>query len=333
VPNDLTPVREYARQKGRLFRLWVEAEGIGSASKLRKKHPDWVLTRNGKPIAGGRQIDASNPDVTAWTESEIACIIKKYDLELFRIDYNATAEEGGNHFGDGFVENTLWRHVDALYAMFDRLHKQFPNVIIQNCAEGGGRLDLGIMQQFQDTELSDWMCIPSSVMIINGMTWILRHEILLRTFGTEVGAITSDGDMTTQLRQAMMVLPIFRGLSPTLEEFSPHLRYEVRHCVDLYKQVTRLALKDCRVYHQTPLAPMMERSPWMVLGYAAPDARQSLGWLYCTSEQRDSVFQFVPRGVDHSTNYEVTFLNTGRTVEISYIASCETESRCDSKEI
>ena len=34
--------------------------------------------------------------------------------------------------------------------MFDRLHKQFPHVIFQNCAGGGGRLDLGIMQPLSE---------------------------------------------------------------------------------------------------------------------------------------------------------------------------------------
>ncbi len=260
-----------------LFGLWVEIESIGSASKLRKEHPEWVLTRNGKPVAEGRQLDVSNPAVAAWMESEIARIIKKYDLDLFRIDYNTTVEEGGNHVRDGFVENTLWRHVDALYAMFDRLHKQFPRVVFQNCAGGGGRLDLGIMHRFQNTELSDWLRAPRGLKILNGMTWILPPEILLRTFGTESDGVTSDADLVTQLRATTMALPIFRGLSPSAEEFNPLERETVRHNVELYKQVIRPILKDCRVYHHTPLTPMMEGSPWVVLEYAAPNSQKGLG--------------------------------------------------------
>ena len=201
--------------------MWVEIESIGSASHLRQQHPDWILTRDGKPVANGRQLDVSNPAVAAWMESEISRIIKKYDLDLFRLDYNTTVEEGGNHLRDGFVENTEWRHVDALYAMFDRLHQQFPRVIFQNCAGGGGRLDLGIMGRFQNTELSDWMRAPRSFKITNGMTWILPPEILLRSFGTETGGVPSDADLVTQLRATTMVLPIFRGLSPSAGRFQP----------------------------------------------------------------------------------------------------------------
>src|ERR1700678_1243159 len=56
LPNDLNPVREYARKKGMLFGLWVEIESVGSAVELRKQHPDWILTRNGEPVAHGRQL-------------------------------------------------------------------------------------------------------------------------------------------------------------------------------------------------------------------------------------------------------------------------------------
>ena len=66
-----------------------------------------------------------------------------------------------------------WRHVENLYAMFDHLRQQFPKVIFQNCAGGGGRLDLGILHRFDNTELSDWMREPRGVKILNGMTWLL----------------------------------------------------------------------------------------------------------------------------------------------------------------
>ena len=74
-------------------------------------------------------------------ESEMARIIRKYDLDVFRIDYNMSVEEDGNQVQGGFVENSGWHHVENLYAMFDHLRQQFPKVIFQNCAGGGGRLD------------------------------------------------------------------------------------------------------------------------------------------------------------------------------------------------
>ncbi len=82
LPNDVGPIREYVRKKGMRFGLWVEIEAAGAASKLRKEHRDWILTRNGQPFANGRHLDVGNPVVAKWMESEMARIIKKYELHL-----------------------------------------------------------------------------------------------------------------------------------------------------------------------------------------------------------------------------------------------------------
>lgn len=317
LPNDIQPIREYARKKGLRFGLWVEIEGTGAASKLRKEHPDWILTRDGQPIANGRHLDVGNPVVAKWMESEIARIITKYDLDVFRIDYNMSTEEDGNQMREGFVENSSWRHVENLYAMFDRLRLQFPHVIFQNCAGGGGRLDWGILHRFDNTELSDWMRGPRGVKILNGMTWLLPPEILLRTFGTEVPDLAGDGDIDYQMRQVEMSLPIFRGIAPSPTELNPILRNKIRAGVDLYKDELRPILRDSLVYHHTPLTPYMSESPWLVLEYADPNKRRSVATLFRTSNFGDPVYHFVPRGLDSSVTYMVTFENRSEKVELS----------------
>ena len=317
LPHDLNPIREYARKKGMLFGLWMEPESIGSASKLRQQHPDWILTRNGKPVANGRLLDLANPTVAAWMESEIVRIIQKYDLDMFRIDYNSAAEEGGNRLKDGFLENTQWRHVETLYGVFDRVRKRFPHVIFQNCAGGGGRLDYGMMHRFQNTELSDWLRAPRGLKILNGMTWVLPPEILLRTFGTESEGLEEDGDLDTQLRTAMLSRPIFRGISPTLEELDPLLGVKIRKDVAEFKQTVRPIMVNSLVYHHTPVLPMMEPSPWLVLEYSSPDARSAVAGLFRTSQDGDSVYRFFPRGIDFSRTYDVHFGNSGQSVAMS----------------
>jgi len=317
LPNDIQPIREYAREKGMRFGLWVEIEGAGAASQLRKQHPDWILTRDDKPIANGRHLDVGNPVVAQWMESEIARIIKKYDLDVFRIDYNMSVEEDGNHERDGFIENSGWRHVENLYAMFDRLRQQFPRVIFQNCAGGGGRLDWGILRRFDNTELSDWMREPRAVKILNGMTWVLPPEILLRTFGTEVPDLADDGDVESQLRQVQMALPIFRGIAPSAAELNPILRGKIRTGVETYKRDLRSILRDSVVYHHTPLTPFFNDSPWLVLEYATPDKKRDVATLFRTSNFDNPIYHFVARGLDASVSYRVTFENRGETVELS----------------
>jgi hypothetical protein len=74
-----------------------------------------------------------------------------------------------------------------------------------------------------------------------------------------------DGDLDVQLDTIMMSRPIFRGISPSLPELNPLLATRIRQSVDLYKQTLYPIMNNGLVYHHTPLLPMMEPSPWIVL--------------------------------------------------------------------
>lgn len=206
--------------------------------------------------------------------------------------------------------------LSALYGIFDRIHQRFPNVILQNCAGGGGRLDLGILHRFHNTELSDWMRGPRNLKILNGMTWILPPEVLLRTFGTEVGDHATDGDLSEQLGIAMISRPIFRGLSPSIEDFNPIARRVIRDSVRLFKDEVRPIMIDGRVFHHTPLLDFKKPTPWLVLEYSTRDSGRAVAAFFRTSGEGDGVYLFRPRGLDFGKSYRVKLLNSGQVVEI-----------------
>jgi len=75
---------------------------------------------------------------------------------FFRLDYNTDIGRAGAQDSRlGFEENTLWRHYQAIYAMYGRLRRRFPKLMMENCAGGGGRNDLGMLQNFNWAQVSD----------------------------------------------------------------------------------------------------------------------------------------------------------------------------------
>jgi alpha-galactosidase len=172
------------------------------------------------------------------------------------------------------------------------------------------------MRRFHNTELSDWLRAPRGLKILNGMTWILPPEILLRTFGTESDGIAEDGDLDLQLRTVMLSRPIFRGIAPALAELNPIVRQHIRESVELFKREIRPIMIGSRVYHHTPVLPMMEQSPWVVLEYATPDSSRAVVGLFRTSAYGESTYQLVPRGLDFGRSYRVRFGNARHTVEM-----------------
>jgi alpha-galactosidase len=316
----LRAVVDHAHQKGLKFGLWVEVEAAGERSELKKEHPDWLFKRNGEPIAGGRALDLTQPVVSTWVESEIERIIRTYQLDMYRLDHNHTLQPSGNRRYQGFTEDLTWRYYDSLYAIFGRLRAKFPSVVFQNCAGGGGRLDWGTLAHFHNTELSDWMRLPRGLKILNGVTVSLPPEILLRTFGTEVGEHVLDGDVDTQLRLCLCRI-IFRGIAPSLEELTPFLRERIEHYLEIYRQMIRPVMIDGRVFHHTPCLPLAQSTPWCVLEYARPDHSMAVAGIFRTSSLSEGaepdVYVFKPRGLDPDRQYRVSLDNQGLKYQAS----------------
>ena len=322
LPQGMRSIADYVHDRGMLFGLWIEIEAAGSNSRLRAQHPDWSMTRGGEPFiidggrSTGRALDLTRPDVVQWIEEDvIGYAIREYALDMYRIDHNHSMGDGGNRQYHGMTENLLWRYYDNLYGMFDRLLKKYPDVVFQNCAGGGGRMDFGIFQRFHNAEMSDWMRPPREVKIYGGLTMALPPERLLRTFGTEVPGLDMDPDLDFQLRIATVCRPIFRGISPSQDELNDHLKDRIDEKLDLYRGFLRPVLKNCRMFHHTPMTPVLKPAAWNVFEYIAEDGQRAFAALFRLNMDSCEGFLLRPRSLDRGKLYRVRFDNSKDTFE------------------
>ena len=317
LPNGLEPVVEHVRRHGMRFGLWVEIEAAGSHSALKEQHPEWLVTRDGQLVAGGRALDLSKPEVAAWCEAELNRLINRYRLDMYRIDHNHKIAPMGNRIVAGIKEDLGWRYYEAFDVMFKRLNAAHPAVVFQNCAGGGGRLDWGTMHRFHNAEQSDCMRQPRSLKILNGLTMVLPPALLMRAFGTEAYELTLDGDIDAQLRSALICRPIFRGIAPTQDEITPWLAERIAHHVDLFQRVLRPLLLNGKVYHHTPFLRHQNADPWVVLEYASPDCARAVAAIFRQAPTGDDTYHFLPRGLDAGRRYRVRSDNHDWSYEIA----------------
>jgi alpha-galactosidase len=321
LPGGVAEIRDYAHGKGLLFGLWMEPEAVGAGSRLRREHPEWEARRNGQLAAQragkiGGLLDLANPNAAAWMETEIARVIEEHQLDLFRLDFNTSPGDGPSREVNGVQENTLWRHVEALYGIFDRLRARFPRVIFENCSSGGGRTDLGVLRRFHQTWISDWQREPRGIQILNGMTVALPPELCIRLFGP-VGFEFAAGDLDFQLREPLFCLAMYKAAAPTLAELNPLARERIAYHVQLYQAFMRPMLPTARVYHHTPVLPMTRHNPWCVLEYVAEDAsRAYVGLFRLNAIDGADTFELRPRGLDLSGTYRVRFENERTSLEM-----------------
>lgn len=90
-------------------------------------------------VTAQRRWICANPDAARHYEDAIVRIIKGFNLDFYKLDYNVMTGEGGQTVRDGYAEAEIWRHTETLHRDYDRILKECPGVCLENCAAGGGR--------------------------------------------------------------------------------------------------------------------------------------------------------------------------------------------------
>ncbi|MGB1035412.1 MAG: alpha-galactosidase, partial [Primorskyibacter sp.] len=109
-----------------------------------RAHPDWALGSEDQIL--GRQQKALNmarADVRDFLFDRIAAILSAHPIDYIKWDHNRVLPMPD-------ADQTR-----GSYALLDRLRMAFPQVEIESCASGGGRIDFGILARTQRVWLSD----------------------------------------------------------------------------------------------------------------------------------------------------------------------------------
>ena len=156
-PNGLIEVMDYVRSKGMKPGLWIEIEGIGPDSEIGKTLPDdWFFQIQGKRnIEHYRwQLDFRNPEVRKFEDDTLEEVVNKYDLKYLKIDYNINAGLGTDLNAES-PGSGLLGHCRAYLEWLDAFLERHPDVVIENCASGGQRMDYAMLSRLSIQSTSD----------------------------------------------------------------------------------------------------------------------------------------------------------------------------------
>ncbi len=313
--NGFKNLREYIHSKGMLFGVWMEPEAMGLESEVRKNHPNWTIKRDGESIGNDTLLDLSRDEVAEWVESEIIRVIREYKPDYFKIDFNrfGIGEEGQN-LKYGYIENSQWGHVKSLYRIFDKLKVEFPDIILENCAAGGGRNDLGMVRRCHISCQSDFTIQPKNLIGLNGMTIAYPPEVLRHYYPMQID-YSLYGDMDFQFRVMMLSNPIFIEVLNSAGKESKSIINTYSRYINFYKDFVRKLMPECKVYHHTPFLNMDSEYDWCVLEYASNDLNKGLAVIFHLGESENSTYLFKPKGLNPEFKYKVLFDNEGYKVE------------------
>lgn len=298
----LMEVFDEARARGMKCGLWMPPEWVGNEAPVLRAHPDWFL-------AGTNYFNILRPEVEAHVFETICKAIEGFRLDCYRIDGGAS-DFGDLRGPDGCrLEGLTWRYYETLYALYERVRRRFPNLIMENCCGGGGRCDLAMMRRFHYTQITDNWDPPCQIRILNGMTIGLAPAQCMPLVGS-INMRTADLDFV--IRTGMLGHFTVSGAFPRVDRINPAGMARWRHGIELYKTSIRPWLSGCRVYHHTPLQDFRQRGQWVVLEYVSRDALQALIAVFRLENAPSDTFPLVARGLDWGREYEVVHDSRGQ---------------------
>lgn len=267
-PNGLSPLVDAVRSLGMQFGLWFEPEMLNVDSQVAREHPEWILAPGERlPVSGRHQhvLNLTRPDAFASVLDSMSALIAEHDIDYIKWDHNRDlAEPGDRNTGRAAVhEQTL-----AVYALMDELKSRFPNLEIESCSSGGGRVDFEVLERTDRVWASD--CIdPLERQQIQRWTGLLLPPELV---GSHVGAPTSHTTRRTHSLAFRCATAIFghMGIEWDLRTATDADRDELAAWITLYKEIRHLVHTGTAVHADYP-----DPSYW-AHGYVAADRSEAI---------------------------------------------------------
>ena len=150
--GDLLPIANAVHDAGLKFLLWFEPERMTDSAPILQTHPEY---------RHGQLVDYGNPEALTWIQDTIYDLIAKHRIDVYREDFNM---DPGPVWRDMDAEDRVGiaeaKHITGLYKFLDDMRARFPDILQENCASGGRRIDMEMIARAHTYCRSDYYIGP-----------------------------------------------------------------------------------------------------------------------------------------------------------------------------
>ena len=309
LPNGIKALTDDAKKHNIKFGIWIEPEMINTKSELFEKHPDWALSSPNRPLTQGRggtqmELDLTNPKVQDYVYSVFDNVMTQApEIAYIKWDANANIMNYGSHYLKADRQSQIFIDYQlGLRNVLKRLRAKYPNVVVQACAGGGGRVNYGLLPFFDEYWTSDDTDAFQRLFI----QWGTSHFYPAIGMGSHVSATPNHQtgrvtplkfrfDVAMQGRLGMELQP--KNMNDKEKEFA-------KRAIAAYKDVRRVVQMGDLYRLNSPYDNDYVTS----LMYSSEDKSKAVFYVYrdhkvCTI-QNDPLIRL--DGVDENKNYKYT---------------------------
>ncbi|MCR4850934.1 MAG: alpha-galactosidase [Lachnospiraceae bacterium] len=153
-PEGIKHTADTIRAAGLKPGIWFEIDNVGHDAHI-YENEELLLKRDGVVLTtdGRRFFDMQNPGTREYLDKKVIGQLREYGFEYMKMDYNDTIGigcDGAESLGEGL---RLDREASVDYVR--HIKEELPDLILENCASGGHKLEPLMMSLCQMASFSD----------------------------------------------------------------------------------------------------------------------------------------------------------------------------------
>ena len=312
LPEGIDYLAKYAHEKGLKFGIWIEPEMVNPQSNLAKAHPEWVVQSQGRELYQGRNqwvLDLSNPAVEDFVFGIFDRTMQLApNIDYIKWDCNRVIQSFGSPYLGTDQDRFYVEYTQGLYNVMRRIREKYPQVIVQCCSSGGGRVDYGALRYCNEVWTSDNTDALSRVFIQYATNLIYPACVM----GSHVSTVPNHqtGNVTPLKFRFDLACSGRLGMELQPKSLSPQERALADRCISSYKQYRDLVFSG-DVYR---LASPYDGSYYGLM-YVSEDKSRAVVFTYCIHYEPRNVGgkSFKLQGLDPERTYRVTEQNVNRS--------------------
>lgn len=308
-PNGLRPVMERVAKLGMKFGLWIEPESFELKSELYKAHPEWAMCYPGcEPETRYRgdvdrtsvMLNLAKREVAEYLYHSIRKLVEETGISYLKLDMNCffSSPGGSERIWIDYARNLDW--------IFQTLSRDFPELLMENCASGAARASLQMTRSFGRMNRSDNQDALDMLKLHEGFTYMNLPRMAGGACHISDSMVHVNNRVTPLKFQAYCGMLGSLACGKNLMLCSDEELTEIRAYVDLYKKL-RPVIHLGNLYR---LASAFE-CPYAIYEYVSQDRSEAVIFVLGASIQFVSkIPPFLVPGLEEDAVYDVTCYGT-----------------------
>ncbi len=249
-PHGLKYVADEIRGMGLKFGIWFEPECVNPDTEYYRENPDCAL-RTRKSTNYSRDqfvLDFTDDNNVENIYQRMIATLDEVQAEYLKWDYNRYIHEAGSKCTSYGELN--YKQVRGVYKLLQKIRARYPDMLIEGCAGGGGRFDLGILYYCPQIWVSDNTDPYARAYIQSGGTYGYPTSAISCHVTHNCGAVKINAPL--DFRYLTSCLGPY-GYELDITKLTKEERAELNEYTQKYKKIARFAL-DCDYYRILDIA-------------------------------------------------------------------------------